>query len=103
MSIPQPLKAAFWPLLATALVAVAVLFQDVIVARIITPKVLGDLRQQGHVRPEIGEGRFGRPAALVTRYANPKLAAEIVEDLEAALEQFREIAEDLGISPEGIA
>ena len=31
----------------------------------------------------------------------PTAAAEIMEDLEAALEQFREIADDLGVAAAG--
>jgi hypothetical protein len=59
MPVPEPLKAALWPVLVAVLMAVAVfLLRDVIVAQFITPQVIQDLRRQGQVREGIGEGRF---------------------------------------------
>ena len=59
MPIPEPLKASLWTLLAGTLVAgAAFLLRDVIVAQFIAPRVVHELRQQGHLREGIGEGRF---------------------------------------------
>ncbi len=66
----------------------------------VTEQLRADQRRR--LLAEIPVGRFCEPAELAhlvrCLIAPPSgfIASEIVEDLEAALEQFREIATDLG-------